>query len=72
MKKMKTMNKIPHRIIIYRNDIERITGCSERTARRIMSCIRKETGRGRGSFVTIEEFCKHTGLDEDNVVVFFQ
>jgi hypothetical protein len=66
------MNTIPHRIIIYSKDIEKITGCGERTARRIMSCIRKKTGRGRGSFVTIEEFCSYTGLKEEDVVVFFQ
>ena len=64
------MNHLPTRIVIYAKDIMNITGRRERTVRRIMSRIRKKYGKGKEAFITVEEFCEHTGLKEEKVQPF--
>ena len=64
------MRTIPGRIIIYTKDVVNITGRSERTARRILSTIRKKNNKTPTSFVSIHEFCSHTGLKEEAIVPF--
>ncbi|MEH0157281.1 hypothetical protein V6R21_24420 [Limibacter armeniacum] len=56
------------RICIYPKDIQLLTGKSERTARRILSDIRKEYGKEPKQLVTITEFCLYTGLKEQQVL----
>jgi hypothetical protein len=72
--KIDNMNNtiLPGRLVISAKDIQNIIGCSERTARRIMARIRKQTGRGRGSYISIEEFCQDTGLEEMKVAGFLR
>lgn len=61
---------IPNRIVIYARDIENITGRKERTARQLLQRIRKANGKVPGQFVTIAEFCRFTGLKEEEVSRF--
>ncbi|MBC7934578.1 MAG: hypothetical protein H7Y86_04350 [Rhizobacter sp.] len=55
------------RIVIYAKDVENITGRKERTARKILQSIREKLGKERWEFISIKEFCEHTGLNEDDV-----
>jgi predicted DNA-binding transcriptional regulator AlpA len=61
------MNPIPHRIVVYPKDVMNITGLSRRSAQRLLERVRKASGKGEGSFVSIEEFCQFTGLKEEAV-----
>ncbi len=50
------------RVVIYSKDIEKITGKSGRSARKIMSAIRKKLGKEKHQFVSLSEFCVYTGI----------
>jgi hypothetical protein len=52
------------RLFIYAKDIADITGCSERTAQKILQRARKALGKEKGDFVSIAEFCSQTRTDE--------
>lgn len=68
---MPVMAKIDvNRICIYSKDVERITGRKGRTARKLLNEIRKKLGKAKNDFVTISEFCDHTGLKEEEVKNF--
>jgi len=56
-----------NRIVIYAKDIGRITGKSDRYARTILRDIRKKHGKQKHQFVSLTEFCSHTGLDPEEV-----
>lgn len=62
--------KVPDRIVIYARDIKNITGCSERTARQMISRIRIAYNKSAGQYITISEFCKYKGLREEEVSKF--
>ena len=55
------------RIVIYAKDVENITGRKERTARKILQSIREKLGKEKWEFITIKEFCQHTGIQEADV-----
>jgi len=55
------------RIVVYTNDIMNILGCSKSTARRLLREVRKELGKKRGDYISIEEFCNKTRLSEERV-----
>ncbi|MEO8771521.1 MAG: hypothetical protein ABI402_15605 [Ferruginibacter sp.] len=61
---METKNKT---IIIYIKEIMLITGKTESAARRLADRIRKEFKKPKKTLITIEEFCKYTGLGEGSV-----
>ena len=61
---------VPIRIVIYAKDISNITGKKERTARKIIADIRRKYNKKPGDFITIYEFCDHTGLKEEKVRQF--
>ena len=61
---------IPNRIVIYAKDVSNITSRKERTARKLLSQIRKEYKKKEGEFITIFEFCEFTSLKEENVKLF--
>ena len=61
---------VPPRICIYPKDVQNITGKKERTARKLISDIRQRLGKKNRDFVTIYEFCQHTGLKEVEVFKF--
>ncbi|MBO9660730.1 MAG: hypothetical protein J7527_18050 [Chitinophagaceae bacterium] len=52
------------RLFIYTKDIVNITGCSERTAQKILQRARRKLGKEKGDFVSITEFCDQTRIDE--------
>jgi hypothetical protein len=54
------------RIVLYPKDIITITGKSGRTARRMILDIRKKYHK-EGKLVTVEDFCRYTGLKEEKV-----
>jgi hypothetical protein len=64
------MSAIPNRMIIYVKDVMNLTGKGERTARNLLTSIRKHYGKGKGGMVTVEEFCDYTGFDPDHVIKF--
>ena len=66
------MKVIPNRIVIYSKDIQNITGRSERTASKLLTVLRKKFNKKRGDFISIEEFCEHTGIKEEQVNKFLQ
>lgn len=64
------MNTIPNRIVVYTKDVSNITGLSAKAARRLLRQIRAQNGKPQGSFVTVEEFAKFTGIKEEKVRPF--
>lgn len=64
------MSTIPNRIVVYAKDVMNITGRRERAARKLLAAVRKKSEKGRGSFVSVEEFCTYTGLRPEHVTPF--
>jgi predicted DNA-binding transcriptional regulator AlpA len=61
---------MPQRAVIYIKDVENIIGKSEKTARRLLQKVRKQTGKTNEQFITVEEFCQVTGIPESVVRSF--
>jgi len=55
------------RMCIYPKDVQLITGKSERYGRKLLKQIKAELKKDKHHFVSLEEFCKYTGLDPDQV-----
>ncbi|MFA9389680.1 MAG: hypothetical protein ACERKD_07725 [Prolixibacteraceae bacterium] len=55
------------RSCIYPKDVQRITGKSERSGRRLIQKIKEEQGKSLNQFVTLEEFAAYTGINIDRV-----
>jgi hypothetical protein len=55
------------RIIIYTKDVQRITGKSDRYARKIMKRIRAMNGKQKYQPVSLTEFCNYMGLTTEEV-----
>ena len=55
---------VPNRIVIYAKDVMNITGRSERTARKMLQLIRTVNRKKKGELVTVYEFCRFTGIDQ--------
>lgn len=64
------MNSIPQRVVIYVKDVENITGMKNRTARRLLQKVREQTGKTIQELVTVQDFCKVTGIPEESVRPF--
>jgi hypothetical protein len=58
------------RICIYPKDIQRITGKSERYGRMLLAQIKKCNKKEEHQLVTVDEFCRYTGLKIDQVAPF--
>ncbi|WP_298739167.1 hypothetical protein [uncultured Chitinophaga sp.] len=58
------------RIVIYPEDVERLTGWSRRSVRRFLQKIREYAGKEKDDILTITDFCHHTGLTEEQVRPF--
>jgi hypothetical protein len=56
------------RLVIYTHDVMNILGCSNRTARRLLSQIRETMGKEAGDYVTIKEFCEVVRISEVRVM----
>lgn len=63
---------VPNRIVIYPKDVQNITGRKERSARKLISDIRIKLGKSKEEFITINDFCNHTGLMKEQVEVFLR
>jgi hypothetical protein len=58
------------RICIYPKDVQRITGRSERYGRALLAKIKLEYNKSEHQFVTVEDFCRYTGLKTEQVYPF--
>jgi len=54
-------------MVIHTKDVRRITGTTDRTARRLMAAIRKKLGKEKHQMITVGEFCQYFGLPEAEV-----
>ena len=61
--KLPFAKKLP-KMIVETSDLILILGKTERTAQRHMARIRKKLGKKKGEYVSVNEFCKATGLDK--------
>lgn len=59
-----------NRFVIYAQDIQLITGRSERYAQRILRVIRKRLGKEKHQLVTYAEFCEFSGLSAEDLEEF--
>lgn len=64
------MKTIPNRMVIYPKDVMNITGHRERTARKLLTRIRKKLNKEKNAFISLEEFCNFTGLKPDHVTQY--
>lgn len=55
------------RICIYPKDIVRITGKSERYARKLIDKMKIEYSKNENQFISVDEFCRFTGLKIEQV-----
>ncbi len=55
------------RSCIYPKDVQRITGKSERSGRRLLQKIKEKLGKQDHQFITVEEFASYTGICSDLV-----
>ena len=51
-----------NRICIYPKDVQRITGKSEKSGRRLLKKIRERLGKENHQFITTGEFASYTGI----------
>jgi hypothetical protein len=51
---------------IYTKDVQWITGKSESASRKLLQKIKRELKKHRHQFVTFQEFCDYTGLQEED------
>jgi hypothetical protein len=63
---------VTYRIVIYAKDVTNITGLSERTAWNLLAKIRKQYNKQKGQYVTLEEFCKYTGINKEEVKIYLK
>ena len=61
------MKTEPKRVCIYPKDIQRITGKSYRQSARLLQKIREDLNKPLNNFISVEEFCKYTGLKQEQV-----
>lgn len=64
------MKNIPKRVCIYPKDIQRITGKSYRQSTRLLQQIKASHQKEEEQFITIDEFCDFTGINQDLVESF--
>jgi hypothetical protein len=50
--------------------VENITGKKARTASNLLQRIREQNKKPKSAFVTVKEFCRFTGIHEDEVQEF--
>ena len=55
------------RLCVYPKDVQRITGKSERYSRMLLQKIKEKFEKEEHQFVSIEDFCKYTGLKKEQV-----
>jgi len=63
---------IKRRICIYPQDVQLITGKSERYGRKIIKTIKDKLHKQKHQLVTIDEFCAYMGLGKEEVNLFIK
>ena len=58
------------RAIIYPKDVQRITGKSERSARKLVRDIKDHLKKDEHQFITINEFSEFTGIDHNTIDLY--
>lgn len=58
------------RMLIYTKDIQRISGKSDRTARKILTAIRKKLNKEKHQPISVKEFCQYMNLSENEVLPY--
>jgi len=58
---------IKKRICIYPQDVQLITGKSERYGRKIIKMIKDKLHKQKHQLVTIDEFCTYMGLEKEEI-----
>ena len=56
--------------MIYTKDVQRITGKSDRYARRLMARMKLKYQKEKGQPVSLNEFCEYMGLTKEEVSNF--
>ena len=64
---MKFQKELTRRVVIHPKDVENITGLASRTARHLLQTIREAFGKEKFQFITVNEFCQFTGIEEEIV-----
>jgi hypothetical protein len=54
-------------LAIYTKDVQRIIGKTDRSARHLMTAIRRRLGKEKHHLISVGEFCDYTGLPENEV-----
>jgi hypothetical protein len=60
------------RAVIYAKDIMNITGRGKTFCYELMKAIKIKNNKEGVCFVSIHEFCEHTGLKEEQVMIFIK
>jgi hypothetical protein len=63
---------IKRRICIYPQDVQLITGKSERYGRKIIKTIKDKLHKQKHQLVTVDEFCDYMGLGKEKVNLFIK
>ena len=58
---------IKKRICIYPQDVQLITGKSERYGRKIIKTIKDKLHKQKHQLVTVDEFCAYMGLEKEEI-----
>ncbi|SDY30497.1 hypothetical protein [Hymenobacter psychrophilus] len=55
------------RICLYPKDVAALTGRSYDAAKRLLRQVRQTAGKPAGALITVQDFCRFTGLDASEV-----
>jgi len=58
------------RVCVYAKDVQLITGRKESAARQLLKKIRQQYNIADHQFITVEDFCRYTGLKPEQVTPF--
>lgn len=56
------------RVVIYPQDVERLTGRSASFSRKLIAKLKKELGKTPKQFITVDEFCTFSGLSKESII----
>ncbi len=60
------------RSCIYPKDVQRITGKSEKSSRKLLQRIKLVLNKETHQFITIKEFSIHTGIDIETIKLYLK
>jgi hypothetical protein len=63
---------INKRICIYPQDVQLITGKSERYGRKLIRTIKDKLQKEKHQLVTVDEFCDYMGLKKSEIIPFIK